>query len=78
MEHNKSLSPRPNGLPSEWYIINSDMLELFSVLHVGQLDLLSLNFGEMFFLPKFNEPQRIQQYSHICLHNASFKIFTKT
>jgi hypothetical protein len=54
-----------------------DLLELFSSLHCGQLELFRLNFGEIILLPKVNEAERIQQYQPICLLNVSFKIFTK-
>jgi hypothetical protein len=32
-----------------------DMLELFSFLHSGQLELFHLNFGEIILLPQVNE-----------------------
>jgi hypothetical protein len=46
MEHNKA--PGPDGFPTEFYhnlwdIIKSDLLELFSSLHSGQLKLFRLN-----------------------------------
>ena len=80
MEHNKA--PGPDGFPAEFYqnfwdIIRSDLLDLFSFLHAGQLELFRLNFGEIILLPKVNEAERIQQYRPICLLNVSFKIFTK-
>jgi mannosylglycoprotein endo-beta-mannosidase len=80
MEHNKA--PGPDGFPSEFYqhfwdVIKGDLLELFSVLHSGELELFRLNFGEIILLPKVNEAERIQQYRPICLLNVSFKIFTK-
>ena len=81
MENNKA--PGSDGFPAEfyqnfWEIIKTDLLELFSALHVGQLELFRLNFGEIILLPKVNEAERIQQYRPICLLNVSFKIFTKT
>ena len=80
MEHNKA--PGPDGFPAEfyqnfWEVIKSDLLELFGYLHVGQLELFRLNFGEIILLPKINEAERIQQYRPICLLNVSFKMFTK-
>ena len=51
---------------------------MFHALHVGQLDLFRLNFGEIILLPKVNEAERIQKFRPICLLNVSFKIFTKT
>jgi hypothetical protein len=80
MERNKA--PGPDGFPAEfyqtfWETIKSDLLEMFSVLHAGQLELFCLNFGEIILLPKVNEAQRIQQYRPICLLNVSFKIFMK-
>jgi hypothetical protein len=80
MEHNKA--PGPDGFPAEfyqnfWEIIKSDLLELFTFLHAGQLELFCLNFGEIILLPKIKEAERIQQYRPICLLNVSFKIFTK-
>jgi hypothetical protein len=54
-----------------------DLLELFSSLHSGQLELFHLNFGEIILLPKVNEEEGIQQYRPICLLNVSLKIFTK-
>ena len=80
MELNKA--PGPDGFPAEFYqnfwdVIKVDLLHLFSCLHVGQLELFRLNFGEIILLPKINEAERIQQYRPICLLNVSFKIFTK-
>jgi mannosylglycoprotein endo-beta-mannosidase len=80
MEHNKA--PGPDGFPAEFYqkfwdVIKADLLDLFSFLHSGQLELFRLNFGEIVLLPKVNEAERIQQYRPICLLNVSFKIFTK-
>jgi hypothetical protein len=80
MEHNKA--PGPDGFPAEFYqtfwdTIKGDLLDLFSSLHAGQLELFRLNFGEIILLPKVNEAERIQQYRPICLLNVSFKIFTK-
>jgi hypothetical protein len=53
------------------------MMQMFSVLHAGQLELFRLNFGEVILLPKVKEAERIQQYRPICFLNVSFKIFTK-
>jgi hypothetical protein len=80
MENNKA--PGPDGFPAKfyqifWEVIKMDLLELFSFLHSGQLELFRLNFGEIILLPKVNEAERIQQYRPICLLNVSFKIFTK-
>jgi hypothetical protein len=80
MEHNKA--PGPDGFPAKFYqsfwdVIKVDLLALFADLHVGQLELFRLNFGEIILLPKVNEAERIQQYRPICLLNVSFKIFTK-
>ena len=80
MEHNKA--PGPDGFPAEfyqsfWELVKSDLLELFGVLHSGQLEIFRLNFGEIILLPKVNEAERIQQYRPICLLNVSFKNFTK-
>jgi hypothetical protein len=65
MEHNKALGP--DGFPAEfyqifWETIKTDLLQMFSVLHAGQLELFHLNFGEVILLPKVNEAERIQQY----------------
>jgi hypothetical protein len=80
MEHNKE--PGPDGFPAEFYqtfwdTIKSDLLDLFNVLHAGQLELFRLNFGEVILLPKVNQAERIQQFRPICLLNGSFKIFMK-
>lgn len=80
MDHNKAAGP--NGFPAEFYqnfwdVIKSDLLEMFSFLHAGQLELFRLNFGAIILLPKVNEAERIQQYRPICLLNVSFKKFTK-
>jgi hypothetical protein len=55
MEHNKA--PGPDGFPAEfyqknWEVIKLDLLELFSSLHSGQLELFHLNFGEIILLPR--------------------------
>jgi hypothetical protein len=80
MEHNKA--PGPDGFPAEFYqtfwdTIKGDLLNLFSWVHAGQLELFRLNFGEIVLLPKVNEAERIQQYRPIYLLNVSFKIFMK-
>jgi hypothetical protein len=58
IEHNKA--PGPDGFPAEfyqtfWETIKGDLLDLFSSLHAGQLELFHLNFGEIILLPKVNE-----------------------
>jgi hypothetical protein len=63
MEHSKA--PGPDGFPAEFYqtfwdSIKGDLLELFGILHAGQLELFRLNFGEIILLPKVNEAERIQ------------------
>jgi hypothetical protein len=78
MEHNKALGP--DGFPAKfyqnfWEVIKVDLLELFTFLHAGQLELFCLNFGEIILLPKIKEAERIQQYRPIFLLNVSFKIF---
>jgi hypothetical protein len=80
MEHNKA--PGLDGFLAEFYqtfwdTIKTDRLDMFSVLHAGQLELFRLNFGEVTLLLKINEVERIQQYRPICLLNISFKIFMK-
>jgi hypothetical protein len=80
MEHNKA--PGLDGFLAEFYqtfwdTIKIDRLDMFSVLHAGQLELFRLNFGEVTLLLKINEVERIQQYRPICLLNVSFKIFMK-
>jgi hypothetical protein len=60
-----------------WKTIKVDLLQMFSVLHAGQLEPFHLNFGEVILIPKVNEAERIQQYRPICLLSVSFKIFTK-
>jgi hypothetical protein len=75
MEHNKA--PGPDGFPAEfyqnfWEFVKSDLLELFTFFHVGQLELFRLNFGEIILLSKIKEAERIQQYRPICLLNVSF------
>jgi hypothetical protein len=80
IEHNKT--PGPDGFPADFYqtfwdTIKGDLLDLFSCLHAGQLELFCLNFGEIILLPKVNKAERIQQYRPVCLLNVSFKIFTK-
>jgi hypothetical protein len=80
MEHNKA--PWPDCFWAEfyqcfWEVIKLDLLVLFASLHVGQLELFCLSFGEIILLSKVNETERIQQYRPIGLLNISFKIFTK-
>jgi hypothetical protein len=53
MEYNKT--PGPDGFLVEfyqifWETIKSDLLDLFSCLHAGQVELFHLNFGEINFL----------------------------
>ena len=75
IKHNTS--PGPDGFPPEFYqnfwdVIKTDLLQLFTCLHSGQLELFRLNFGEIILLPKVNEAVRIQQFRPICLLNISF------
>jgi hypothetical protein len=82
MEHTKAPGSDGFPVPAEfyqnfWEVIKSNLLELFTFLHSGQLELFRLNFAEIILLPKINEAERIQQYRHICLLNVSFKISTK-
>jgi hypothetical protein len=60
-----------------WEVIKTDLLDLFSYLCSGQLELFRLNFGEIILLPKINAAERVQQYRPIYLLNVSFKFFTK-
>jgi hypothetical protein len=58
MEHNKA--PGTNGFATKFYqnfreVIKCNLLELFSFLHYGQLELFRLNFGEIILFPKINE-----------------------
>jgi hypothetical protein len=80
MEHNKA--PGPDGFPAEfykqfWETIKHDLMNLFMLLHQGDLHLYKLNFGVITLLPKKEDAVQIQQYRPICLLNVSFKIFTK-
>jgi hypothetical protein len=57
MEHNKT--PGPDCFPAEfyqnfWEAIKLDLLELFSFLHSGQLELFRSKFGEIILLSKIN------------------------
>jgi hypothetical protein len=57
MEHNKA--PGADGFPAEFYqtfwdTMKLDLLDLFNVLHAGQLELFRLNFGEVILIPKVN------------------------
>ena len=60
-----------------WHIIKGDLIPMFHDLFSGQLQLFHLNFGMITLLPKKTEAGRIEQFRPICLHNVSFKIFTK-
>jgi hypothetical protein len=78
MERNKA--PGLDGFPTEfyqnfWEVMKSDLLELFSFLHAGQLELFHLNFADNILLPKIINAERIQQYRPICLFNVSLKKF---
>ena len=42
-----------------WDVIKNDPMELLEFLHAGLLDLSMLNFGEIVFLPKTKEANRI-------------------
>ena len=80
MEHNKA--PGPDGFPAEFYqtfwdVIKSDLMDMFTQLHAGDLPLHRLNYGVITLLPKKEDASRIEQYRPICLLNVSFKIFTK-
>jgi hypothetical protein len=63
MEHNNVLGL--DGFLAEFYqnlwdIIEVDLLELFSELHKGQLELFRTNFGEIILLPKVFDAEWIQ------------------
>jgi hypothetical protein len=80
MEKNKAAGP--DGLPIEfyqccWEIIRADLVELFDEFHKWNMDIKRINFGIITLLPKVKEPDRIQQFRHICLLNCLFKLFTK-
>jgi hypothetical protein len=80
MKHNKT--PGPYGFPIEFYqafwdIVKDDLMALFKEFHNGSLNLYSLNFGTITFIPKQKEVTHIKQFHPICLLNVSFKIFTK-
>jgi hypothetical protein len=62
MKHNKT--PGRDRFPAEFYqefwdTIKWDILQMFNILHAGQLELFRLNFGEIILLPKVNEAERI-------------------
>jgi hypothetical protein len=50
-----------------------DVLALFIVFNGRQLDLFSLNFGEIILLSKVNEVEMVQQYRPICLLKVRLK-----
>ena len=80
MKHKKA--PGLDGFPAEfyqtfWEIIKKDLMVMFMDFHNGVLPLYSLNFGIFTLLPKKSEVVQIQQFRPICLHNVSFKVFTK-
>jgi hypothetical protein len=52
-------------------------MAMFAQLRVGELPLFKLNFGVITLLPKKEDASHIEQYRSICLHNVSFKVFTK-
>lgn len=52
-------------------------MTMFHELHSGNLQIHSLNFGNINLRPKIKEAKRIEQYKPICLLNVSFKIFKK-
>jgi hypothetical protein len=61
MEHNKA--PGPYGFPTKFYqnlrdIIKLDLLDLFSFIHSGQLELFHLNFGKIIFYLRLREQKR--------------------
>jgi hypothetical protein len=68
MEHDKS--PGSDAFPAElyqsfWGIIKGDLMSLFSAMHVGQLELFRINFGEIILLLKVDQAEIIQQYRPI-------------
>lgn len=80
MKHNKA--PSPDGFPTEfyqvfWIPIKEDLIAMFADFHIGDLAILSLNFGVVSLLPNLQEAKQIQQYKPICMLNISLKIFTK-
>jgi hypothetical protein len=65
MEHNKV--SHLDGFSTEfyrnfWEIIKVDLMELFSMLHVGQLQLFHINFGEI-----FRKNSAVQTQTHMSL-----------
>jgi hypothetical protein len=68
MERDKS--PGSDAFPAElyqsfWGIIKGDLMSLFSAMHVGQLELFHINFGEIILLLKVDQAEIIQQYRPI-------------
>jgi hypothetical protein len=55
-----------------------DSLELLNALYARHIELFHLNFGEIIFLLKVNEAERIQQHKLIHLLIFRFKMLTKT
>ena len=60
----RSKAPGPDGFPAEFYqtfwdVIKSDLMDMFTQLHAGELPLHRLNYGEITWLPKKEDASRI-------------------
>ena len=81
-EMKNDTASRPDGFSLTvfkefWDFVKMDILEMLNKLHMGELDLATLNYGVLALIPKIKGVVKIKQYQPICLLNVVYKIITK-
>jgi len=75
-------SPGPDGfnglfLKSCWHIIKEDIYSLCFQFYEGDLNLESINMGNITLIPKIGSPESINDFRPITLLNCVLKLITK-
>jgi hypothetical protein len=74
--------PGPDGIfflfyQRYWEVVKEDIYRMVMSFHVGDLELLRLNFAMLTLIPKAEDATDTKNYMPISLLNYSFKIFSK-
>jgi hypothetical protein len=74
--------PRSDGIfflfyQRYWEVVKEDIYRMVMSFHVGDLELLRLNFAMLTLIPKAEDATDTKNYMPISLLNYSFKIFSK-
>ena len=60
-----------------WDLIKQDLMSLFKLFEMGELNLYRLNYTIITLITKQNEAKHLKKFRPISLINCSFKIFAK-